>query len=233
MTRQGGHWSPPQFTMVGGGTFPARHVWCVGRNYAEHAREMGADPQAGSPVFFSKPATALINSDVVNYPADTESLHHEVELVVFLGQGGCNLDAGECIERILGYAVGVDLTRRDVQAKAKQAGHPWEMSKGFDQSAPIGAIMSAEHWAPLDESLIELQVNGMVRQQAVLGDMIWSVGELMARLSHEVTLYPGDVLFTGTPAGVDALQIGDRVMARIGGLPDLVFGVRQSTGVNG
>ncbi len=220
-------WLPPEFAVVGDETFPARHVWCVGRNYAEHAREMGADPKAGAPVFFSKPAAALINSDTVDYPASTDSLHHEVELVVFLGRGGRNLDPVECLERIYGYAVGVDLTRRDVQAKAKQAGHPWELSKGFDQSAPIGPIVPAGQWVPSEESLIELQVNGMVRQQAVLGDMIWSVGELIARLSCEVTLHPGDAVFTGTPAGVAALEIGDRVVARIAGLPSLAFTVRQ------
>jgi fumarylpyruvate hydrolase len=169
-------------------------------------------------------------SDAVDYPANTESLHHEVELVVLLGQGGKNLRPADCLERIYGYAVGVDLTRRDVQARAKQAGHPWEMSKGFDMSAPIGSIVPAGQWSPSADSRIELQVNGKVRQQAVLGDMIWPVAELIARLSGEVTLHPGDVLFTGTPAGVHALQVGDRVVARVAGLPDLVFDVRRPGG---
>ncbi len=221
-------WTPPRLPVAGGGFFPARHVWCVGRNYAEHAREMGADPQAGSTVFFSKPATALVNADSVAYPANTDSLHHEVELVVLLGRGGRNLAPADALTLVFGYAVGVDLTRRDVQSRAKQAGHPWEMSKGFDQSAPLGAVMPAASWSPAGESLIELEVNGHARQQAVLGDMIWPVADLIARLSREVTLHPGDVLFTGTPAGVDALQVGDRVAARIAGLPELVFGVGQA-----
>jgi len=224
-------WSPPGLAVVDGRVFPARHVWCVGRNYAEHAREMGADPKSGSPVFFSKPASALVNVDSVDYPANTDSLHHEVELVVLLGQGGRNLTPADALKLVFGYAVGVDLTRRDVQARAKQAGHPWEMSKGFDQSAPIGRIAPAEKWSPTADSRIELQVNGMVRQQAELGDMIWPVAELIARLSDEITLNAGDVLFTGTPAGVGDLEAGDHVLARIAGLPELVFAVRGAGAV--
>ena len=218
-------WSPRELIVAGGGIFPVRHAWCVGRNYAEHAREMGADPRAGSPVFFSKPATALGNDRTVRYPDRTESLHHEVELVVLLKAGGRHLQPEQAGNCIYGHAVGVDLTRRDVQTRAKQAGHPWEMSKGFDQSGPVGAVLPLSQGGPVADDVIELQVNGMVRQQAVLGDMIWPVAELLARLSEEVTLYPGDVIFTGTPAGVDSLEPDDRVTARIGPLPELSFTV--------
>ena len=226
MTERLLRWLPPQLPVTNGTSFPARHCWCVGRNYAEHAREMGVNPGTEPPVFFSKPASALVSDSTVDYPEDTESLHHEVELVVLLAGGGRHLDPEECSERIFGYAVGIDLTRRDVQARAKQAGHPWEMSKGFDQSAPVGLIMPAEQWSPEPDAIIELQVNGMVRQQAVLGDMIWSVNDLIARLSQDVTLQPGDLVFTGTPAGVAALDPGDRVLARIDDLAPVELTIR-------
>ena len=226
MTERGTQWLPPQLPVTSGAAFPARHCWCVGRNYAEHAREMGADPGAESPVFFSKPAAALVSDSAIDYPENTESLHHEVELVVLLGGGGRHLDPEECSELIFGYAVGIDLTRRDVQARAKKAGHPWEMSKGFDQSAPVGLIVPAGQWSPAADATIALQINGKLRQQAVLGDMIWPVSELIARLSREVTLHAGDVLFTGTPAGVAAIEPGDRVLARIDDLPPLELNIR-------
>lgn len=216
-------WAPTGLVIAEGGMFPARHVWCVGRNYAEHAREMGADPQRQDPLFFSKPASALTNESQVRYPADTGSLHHEAELVVLLAGGGRDLASEECEAIIFGFAVGVDLTRRDVQARAKQAGHPWEMSKGFDQSAPVGSIASAGDWQPHADALIELSVNGQVRQSGRLGEMIWPVPQLLSRLSHQVTLYPGDVIFTGTPAGVGELQPGDEVRVGIENLPELRF----------
>jgi fumarylpyruvate hydrolase len=220
-------WAPRELAVSGGGVFPARHVWCVGRNYAEHAREMGADPAASSPIFFSKPATALVNAASIDFPPRTQSLQHEVELVVFLKAGGRDIAPDDVERCIFGHSVGVDLTRRDVQSRAKQAGHPWELSKGFDQSAPVGLIRPWSPDGPGEGDLIELQVNGMVRQQAVLGDMIWPVGELLARLSAEVTLHPGDVVFTGTPAGVADLAPGDRITARIGELPELGFAIGQ------
>ncbi|NKI34024.1 fumarylacetoacetate hydrolase family protein [Wenzhouxiangella sp. XN79A] len=216
-------WSPPALRGSDDARFPIRHAWCVGRNYAEHAREMGADPKAGTPIFFTKPATALTQAATVPFPPATEELHHEVELVALLGQGGRNLDAAAGLSCVVGWAVGCDLTRRDVQARAKQAGHPWALAKGFDASGPMGRWASAEDWMPQPTTAIRLAVNGIPRQQAVLGDMIWPVGELIARLSHEVTLHPGDVLFTGTPAGVGVLEVGDRVEARIDGLPALDF----------
>lgn len=218
-------WAPPELLGADGTVFRPRHAWCVGRNYAEHAREMGADPKAANPIFFSKPASALTQHAEVPFPPATEELHHEIELVALLGQGGRNLDVDTAMSCIAGWAVGCDLTRRDVQARAKQAGHPWALAKGFDASGPIGRWRPAPSWAPSPDAVIQLDVNGESRQQAALGDMIWSVGELIARVSREVTLHPGDVLFTGTPAGVGPLRVGDRVRGHIDGLPDLDFEV--------
>ncbi|MFU8831108.1 MAG: fumarylacetoacetate hydrolase family protein [Wenzhouxiangella sp.] len=219
-------WQPPTAGVAGGGAYPVRHVWCVGRNYAEHAREMGANPDS-DPIFFSKPAQAVVNLPRLTWPARTQDLHHEVELVVFLADGGRDVPASEWLDKVFGYAVGVDLTRRDVQASLKKAGHPWEVAKGFDHSAPVGAIVTADRWQPAADHAIELQVNGMVRQQASLGQMIWSVPELLEQLSRQLTLNAGDVIFTGTPAGVAGLQPDDRVLARIHGLPTLEFALQS------
>lgn len=218
-----GLWTPPALAVQGGSTFAARHVWCVGRNYAEHAREMGADPGAAEPIFFSKPAAALVQTAQIAYPADTAELHHEVELVAALGRGGRDLDRQSALNCVAFYAVGVDLTRRDVQARAKAAGHPWEMSKAFDQSAPLGRLVPADQWSPSPDAQITLRVGNELRQLAHLRDMIWSVGELLALLSARVTLHPGDLVFTGTPAGVGPLACGDRVQAEVEGLPLLEF----------
>ncbi|MFW5927296.1 MAG: fumarylacetoacetate hydrolase family protein [Wenzhouxiangella sp.] len=225
MNRRVVDWLPPQLGVSGGGVFPARHVWCVGRNYAEHAREMGADPQRSQPLFFSKPACAANNDRLVVYPEHTGELHHEVELVVAMGDGGRHLRPDAVEAAIFGYAVGVDLTRRDVQARAKQAGHPWEMSKGFDQSAPLGRIAPSTDWQPGTGSGIRLLVNDARRQQGRLGEMIWPVAELIAQLSRTVTLHAGDLVFTGTPAGVGPLVPGDRVRGEIDGLPAVEFSI--------
>ncbi|MBY6205509.1 fumarylacetoacetate hydrolase family protein [Halomonas denitrificans] len=222
MTRSA-DWTPPELIGPDRTAFQVRHAWCVGRNYAEHAREMGADPAAADPIFFSKPAAALVQAAAIPYPRSTKALHHEVELVALLGQGGRDLDADTALRCVVGWAVGCDLTRRDVQARAKQAGQPWALAKGFDASGPVGPWRSADDWSPSPATPIRLAVGGRLRQQATLGDMIWPVGELIARLSREVTLHPGDVLFTGTPAGVGPLTVGDRVEARIDGLPGLAF----------
>lgn len=218
-------WQPTTLKLADGRDFHVRHAWCVGRNYAEHAREMGSDPDKTDPVFFSKPATALVQAETVEWPPATEDLHHEAELVVFLGAGGRDLSPEQAAERVFGYAAGCDLTRRDVQARAKAAGMPWALSKGFDQSGPVGLILPADEWQPEDASKIRLEVNGERRQKAVLGDMIWPVAELLARLSREVTLHPGDAVFTGTPSGVSGLAVGDRVQIEIDGLPALAFGI--------
>lgn len=223
-------WQPPGVPVSDGRVFPVRHVWCVGRNYAEHAREMGVDPGRSTPVFFSKPARAIVHARAVDYPRDTDELHHEVELVVFMGGGGRELSVEQAGSAIFGYAVGVDLTRRDVQARAKQAGQPWEMSKGFDQSGAIGVIVPAAGWRPDSETAIRLEVDGERRQSAELAQMIWTVPELLAELSRTVTLEAGDVVYTGTPAGVSALEPGQRVRAHIEGLPVLDFEVITRAG---
>ena len=220
------NWQPPQLAVVGGGHFPVRQVWCVGRNYAEHAREMGVDPDQSEPVFFAKPAASMHQEKRVDYPPATTELHHEVELVVFLAGGGHGLSAEQWSEQIFGYAAGVDLTRRDLQTRLKKAGQPWELSKGFDRAAPVGTIVPAAQWRPEADTTIELQVNGMLRQQATLAEMIWSVPMLLERLSRSLTLGAGDALMTGTPAGVGPLAVNDRLTARVQGLPVLEFSVR-------
>jgi len=216
-------WQPTALKLADGRAFHVRHAWCVGRNYAEHAREMGSDPDKSEPVFFSKPASAMVQAETIEWPPATEDLHHEAELVVFLGDGGRDLSPARAADCVFGYAVGCDLTRRDVQARAKAAGMPWALSKGFDQSGPVGLILPADEWQPDEARQISLHVSGERRQQAVLGDMIWPVAELLARLSREVTLHPGDAVFTGTPAGVAGLAVGDLVKVEIDGLSALNF----------
>ncbi|HLS05791.1 MAG TPA: fumarylacetoacetate hydrolase family protein [Wenzhouxiangella sp.] len=223
MTTEVVAWKPIQLPVAGGGSFPVRHIWCAGRNYAEHAREMGATNAPREPVFFSKPAAAMSISSQIAYPPGTALLHHEVELVVFMQSGGRRLSRAQARKSIFGYAVGVDLTRRDVQTIAKQAGHPWEMSKGFDQSAPVGQVVSAAGWQPQGDTMIRLEIDGEVRQSAQLGDMLFDPPELIARLSQTVTVNAGDVIFTGTPAGVGPLLPGEQVRAMIDGLPALNF----------
>ncbi|MBN2751910.1 MAG: fumarylacetoacetate hydrolase family protein, partial [Rhodospirillaceae bacterium] len=198
-------------------------IYCVGRNYADHAREMGADPDREPPFFFSKPADAIIQGHAVPYPPRTSDLHHEVEWVLALGQGGRDLDLTEAETTIFGYAVGVDLTRRDLQTEAKANGRPWDMAKGFDASAPIGRIRprSAANLSP--EAQIRLSVDGTEKQSGTLAQMIWSAAEVIANLSTYVELKPGDLIFTGTPSGVGPLAKGAKVTAEIDGLPRLIF----------
>ena len=195
--------------------FPVRRIYCVGRNYAEHAREMGNDPR-DLPFFFSKPADAVVGTGArLAFPSRTADLHHEVELVVALGRGGTNIAVADSNAMIFGYAVGIDLTRRDLQAEAKKAGRPWDMAKGFDHSAPIGALRVG---VPPAAAAISLSVDGELRQSGDLKDMIWSVAEIIAALSTFVELAPGDLIFTGTPAGVGAIRRGQTVRAMIAGI---------------
>jgi len=203
---------PPQIAVpvLGGGLFPVRRVYCVGRNYAAHAREMGGDPSREPPFFFSKPADALVTGGAdTPYPPATANLHHEVELVVAIGQGGADILPQAALAHVFGYAVGLDLTRRDVQDQAKAARQPWDMAKGFDASAPIGEIIPVSANIHPDEARISLHVNGEIRQVGDLLDMIWPVPDIIAALSRLVRLAPGDLIFTGTPDGVSALQRGD------------------------
>ena len=205
----------------GGGRFPVRRVYCVGRNYAEHAREMGHDPDREAPFFFSKPADALvIGGTDMPYPPATKDLHHEMELVVALGSGGSDIAEAEALGCVWGYAAGLDMTRRDVQGEAKKAGRPWDMGKGFDHSAPIGEMVPAAGFDPTT-GLIELKVNGVVRQSSDLSKMIWSVAETIAYLSGLVRLEAGDLIFTGTPEGVAAVSRGDVLEGHVEGVPPL------------
>lgn len=199
--------------------FPVHRIYCVGRNYAAHAREMGANPEREEPFFFAKPADAVVTDGATfPYPPRTQELHHEVELVVALGQGGVDATPTDAARWVLGYAAGLDLTRRDLQNVAKASGKPWDMAKGFDASAPIGPLHLASETGVLERGTIRLSVNGDERQHGDLADMIWSVPELIARLSTYVTLRPGDLVFTGTPEGVGPIRRGDELVASIAGL---------------
>jgi fumarylpyruvate hydrolase len=196
--------------------FPIRRIYCVGLNYADHAREMGNDPKRDPPFFFSKPPDAVVASGArLPFPLKTADFHHEVELVVALGAGGTNIRAEDAAAMIFGHAVGLDLTRRDLQASAKKAGRPWDMAKGFDHSAPIGALTLG---IPPATAPISLSVNGQVRQSGDLADMIWKVPEIIAILSTFVALAPGDLIFTGTPSGVGPIARGESLHGSIGSL---------------
>lgn len=204
--------------------FPVRRIFCVGRNYADHVREMGGDPKSDPPVYFTKPADAIVASgSAIAYPSRTANLHHEVELVVALKSGGSDIAAGQALEQVFGYAVGNDLTRRDLQHELRDKSLPWDMSKAFDSSAQIGVICPAERFGLPAEQAIWLQVNGQERQRAQLSQMIWSVPEIIARLSAYVALQAGDLIYTGTPDGVGPLEKGDEVRAGIEGLETLEF----------
>ncbi len=205
-----------------GKLFPVGRIYCVGRNYADHAKEMGGDPTRDEPFFFMKPADALLrNGETMPYPPATQDLQPEVELVVAMKSGGRNIVPEKVEEMIFGYAVGLDMTRRDLQARFKEKRQPWEMSKGFDHSAPCSALTPREKIGALGKGRIELKVNGQVRQSGDLGAMIWSVPELVSKLSALVEIAPGDLIFTGTPAGVGPVVKGDRLEATITGLETL------------
>jgi len=203
--------------------FPIHRIYCVGQNYAAHTVEMGGDPKRDKPFFFSKPADAACQQQQLPWPTRTNNLHHEVELVVAINRGGMDLSVEQATNSIFGYGVGVDLTRRDLQAAAKQSGRPWDTAKGFDFSAPIGQLEKATNWQVDDEKIIALSVNGIVKQQSTLSHLIWKVPELIAELSTYYNLCQGDLVYTGTPAGVGALLAGDSVKASIDGLPELAF----------
>jgi len=212
---------PPQVSVPvsGGAAFPVRRIFCVGRNYAAHAREMGSDPSREPPFFFTKPADAVVPSGQdTPYPAATANLHHEMELVVAIGKAGADVAPEAALELVFGYAAGLDLTRRDLQDEAKATRRPWDMSKGFDASAPIGEIVPASAAGHPAEGAITLKVNGEIRQSGDLADQIWPVPEIIAALSKLVRLAPGDLIFTGTPDGVGPLQRGDVLEGDIAGV---------------
>lgn len=205
--------------------FPVHRIYCVGRNYAEHAKEMG-DSGREAPFFFMKPADAVLpvahgTVGEMPYPAMTKDLHHEIELVVALSSGGKNIPAAEAASHIYGYAVGLDMTRRDLQAEAKKLGRPWCTSKGFDQSAPISSIHPVSVTGPIEHGAIHLNVNGQARQTGDINQLIWSIAETIEQLSNFYELRAGDLIFTGTPAGVAAVVKGDLLEGSVEGVGDL------------
>jgi len=219
--------SPPPVPVVPvegeAGAFPVRRILCVGRNYAAHRREMGGDDR-DPPFFFAKPADAVVPPGRnPAYPSRTANLHHEIELVVAIGGAGRDVAVEDALTLVYGYAVGVDLTRRDLQNAAKDKGHPWDSSKGFDDSAPISAI---RRWSgPPPQGRIAVSVNGAVKQGATVADMIWNVAEIIAEASKLWALAPGDLIYTGTPEGVGPLAKGDRVEGEVEGVGQLAFTV--------
>ena len=202
--------------------FPVHRIYCVGRNYEEHAKEMGFTGRE-PPFFFMKPADAIVVADAdhpatIPYPSLTRNLHHEIELVVAIGQGGRNIKAADAARHIYGYAVGLDMTRRDLQNDMKKQGRPWCIGKAFEQSAPIGPVHPIASTGRLAKGAITLHVNGELRQKGDLGDLIWSIDEIIEHLSSAWLLQPGDLIYTGTPAGVGAVRQGDLMEGRIEGL---------------
>ena len=203
--------------------YPIRRIFCVGRNYAAHAREMGHDPDREDPFFFTKPADAIVtDGDDVPYPTQTNSFHHEIELVVAIGKDGSDISVDDANSHIYGYGVGVDLTRRDLQSEAKKKGRPWDLSKGFDHSAPCTALVKRQP-NELEGKRIWLKVNDEPRQDASLDELIWSVPEVIAYLSRFVALKKGDLIYTGTPAGVNAAVRGDVMSGGVDGIGEFSF----------
>jgi len=205
-------WVPPRVPIRDSlAVFPARRIWCVGQNYAAHAREMGTDPTREPPFFFAKPPDSIVTDGTVRYPPRTADLHHEIELVVALGENA----------EIYGYAVGIDLTRRDLQAAAKARSRPWTLAKGFDQASPISAIRRASEISHPRRGRIWLAVDGDLRQEGDLADMTWNVEELLAELATYVTLQAGDLVFTGTPSGVGPIVRGAAITGGVEGVGEI------------
>ena len=207
--------------------FPVGRIYCVGRNYADHAREMGHDPDREPPFFFQKSANSLVaNGSTIAYPAKTKDVHHEIEMVVAIGKGGKDIPVEKALEHVWGYGVGLDMTRRDIQGEAKKMGRPWEMGKSFDESAPATALKPASKIGHPSKGAIWLKVNGQTKQQGDINQMIWSVAEQIAYLSGMVTLQPGDLIFSGTPAGVGPIKAGDKLEGHVDGVGDLAVTYR-------
>lgn len=216
---------PPTVPVLGGPRVPVRRIYCIGRNYADHAREMGADPRVEPPFFFLKPSDAVqpipVGGGEHPYPPLTQDYHHEVELVVCLKSGGAQIPVERALDHVYGYAVGLDMTKRDRQQAMKEGRKPWEIGKSFDRSAPLGPLVPVSQTGHLSRGAIVLSVNGEIRQSGDLSDMIWRVAELIAELSKGSVLAPGDLIFSGTPAGVGPVVRGDRLRGEIVGLPQL------------
>jgi fumarylpyruvate hydrolase len=222
--------APVSVPVVGGGEFPVRRVYCVGRNYAEHAQEMGFTGRE-PPFFFMKPADAVVavaegSTASIDYPTLTHNFHHEIELVVAIGTGGSSIKAADAARHIWGYAVGLDMTRRDLQGEMKKQGRPWCIGKGFDQSAPMGPVYPKARTGELSSGAITLAVNGVIKQKGDLKELIWNVNETIEHLSAAWALQPGDLIFTGTPAGVGAVVRGDVMEGAIAGLGTIKVAVR-------
>ena len=204
--------------------FPVGRIYCVGRNYAEHAREMGHDPDREPPFFFMKPADAIVqNGVIIAYPQVTKDLHHEIEMTVAIGKGGASIPEDKALDHVFGYGVGLDMTRRDLQSEAKKMGRAWEMGKAFDNSAPCTVIKPVTMVGHPAKGAIWLKVNGEVKQKGDLADMIWNVPEMIAYLSKLITLQPGDLIMSGTPAGVGPVQRGDKLEGHVDGVGDLTI----------
>jgi fumarylpyruvate hydrolase len=213
--------------------FPVRRIYCVGRNYAAHAREMGGDPTREPPFFFCKPADAIVvaapgRTVSIAYPSASRELHHEIELVVAIGQGGRDIAVERALAHVYGYAVGLDMTRRDLQAQMKKQGRPWEVGKAFDQSAPIGLIHAAEDIGHPARGAIWVQVDGVDRQRSDIDQLVWTVPEVIANLSTLFTLQPGDLIYTGTPEGVAAVERGQTMRGGIDGLGEISVQVENA-----
>ncbi len=210
--------------VLGGDSFPVRRIYCVGRNYAAHAREMGADPDREDPFFFMKPADAIVpTGSTIPYPVKTKDYQHEIEMVVALKSGGSDVPVAKALDLVFGYAVGLDMTRRDLQGEAKKMGRPWDMGKGFDQSAPCAPISPVSKVGHIGKGAIWLKVNGKDRQKSDIEMLIWSVPETISYLSGLVALAPGDIIYSGTPEGVAAVVTGDRLEGHVDGLTDLAI----------
>lgn len=215
---------PPSSLAIHGSEqrFPVRRIYCVGHNYTDHALEMGADPRKEPPFFFAKPADAIVTGgQAMHYPSRTQNLHHEIELVVALARGGSDIAVDNAWEHIFGFAVGLDMTRRDLQNKAKKTGRPWETGKAFDESAPVSELYTVSEIGRIDHGRIWLEVNGELRQQGDISQLIWSIPEIIAELSTLFRLQAGDLVFTGTPAGVAAVQRGDVLRGGVEGVTEL------------
>ena len=207
--------------------FPVRRVYCVGRNYRAHVREMGHDPDREPPFYFMKPASAVVQSPAtVHYPPRTSDFHHEIELVAAIGKSGANIPVSHALDHVFGYAVGIDFTRRDLQKEAKKLGRPWDTGKGFDESAPVSPVHPAADIGHPEAGRIWLAVNDEIRQQGDLNELIWDVSESVAELSTFFRLEPGDLVFTGTPAGVGPVDVGDRLTGGIEGIDEIAITVR-------
>ena len=212
--------------------FPVNRIFCVGRNYAAHAREMGKDPDREPPFFFMKPSTAIVDASMptsVVYPSKTHNYHHEVELVIAVGRGGRDIPVAQALEHVYGYAVGLDMTRRDLQLEARDKGRPWEFGKSFSKSAPIGAIYRVTDSGHPGTARITLSVNGKTQQDSDIGKMIWSSAECLAYLSEYEPLEPGDIIMTGTPEGVSAVSAGDVLQGAIERLGSLQISIEAGS----